>query len=120
MSWMPNNTAAHTKRATAVAMAFISTNMGGIYSTWLFPNGQAPYYPIAAKVLLSLTAIEIALTCVSIYWYKRQDAKKDEPEYRRKVLGPVDGMNPREQAPHSWGFPPRLSLYLLSQRIVHL
>lgn len=30
MTWLPNNSAGHYRKATAVALGFISTNSGGI------------------------------------------------------------------------------------------
>ncbi|CEQ41384.1 SPOSA6832_03073, partial [Sporobolomyces salmonicolor] len=39
---VPNNSAGHYRKATAVAFGFVMTNSGGIASTWLFPTQQAP------------------------------------------------------------------------------
>jgi hypothetical protein len=38
ISWIPNNTAAHNRRVATVAMGFISPNVGGIISTWIYPQ----------------------------------------------------------------------------------
>ncbi|KAJ5382489.1 hypothetical protein N7517_000400 [Penicillium concentricum] len=97
ISWVPNNTAAHTRRATAIAMAFISTNTGGIVSTWIFPTTQAPYYPFASKFILSLSVIAFVLASLTILLYRHLNAQKDDPEYRRRVLEPLDGMELPQQ-----------------------
>jgi predicted MFS family arabinose efflux permease len=54
IAWLSNNTAAHTRRATAVALGFIATNAGGIVSTWIYPRSQAPHYRFAARFNLGL------------------------------------------------------------------
>ncbi|KAI0305353.1 MFS general substrate transporter [Multifurca ochricompacta] len=37
-TWNANNVQPHYRRATAVAIAFVATNIGGIVSTWLFTD----------------------------------------------------------------------------------
>jgi hypothetical protein len=54
ITWLANNTAAHTRRVTVVAIGFMSTNAGGIVSTWLYPKSSAPNYKFAAKFNLAL------------------------------------------------------------------
>ncbi|OQU95788.1 hypothetical protein CLAIMM_01959 [Cladophialophora immunda] len=95
--WVPNNTATRTRRATAIAMAFISTNVGGIVSTWIFPTSQAPYYRFASRFLLSLNVTSLILAAVTIFWLRRRNAEKGETEYRRRVLEPVAGLEPADQ-----------------------
>ena len=50
ISWMPNNTAAHIRRATAVALGLILTNAGRVISTWIYPKSAAPGCKFAAKL----------------------------------------------------------------------
>lgn len=76
ISWIPNNTAAHTRRATAVAMGFISTNVGGIVSTWIYPATSAPRYTFAARFNLSLVCITIALIAAEIALLSRRNKEK--------------------------------------------
>ena len=64
ISWIPNNVASHSRRATAVAMGFVSTNIGGIISTWIYPRNSAPRYIFGARFNLSLVCIAIALIAV--------------------------------------------------------
>lgn len=97
VAWVPNNTAAHTRRATAIAMAFMSTNIGGIVCTWIFPTSDAPYYTFGSKFLLSLVTIAMALALGSIVLYRRLNAQKDDPGFRQRVMQPVQGMEYGEQ-----------------------
>ncbi|KLT42605.1 MFS general substrate transporter, partial [Cutaneotrichosporon oleaginosum] len=52
-TWMPNNLAPFYRRVTGITMGFISTNSGGILSTWLFPK---PPFNKGTDVLLALSA----------------------------------------------------------------
>lgn len=51
-TWVPNNSAHHYRKATAIVMAFVMTNSGGIASTWLFPASEGPAFNRAALVNL--------------------------------------------------------------------
>ncbi|RDW78843.1 putative MFS transporter [Aspergillus mulundensis] len=57
ISWVPNNTAGHVRRATAVAIGFVSTSSGGVLSTWLYPRSSAPYYILGARVNLAMIVV---------------------------------------------------------------
>lgn len=97
ISWVPNNTAAHTRRASAIAMAFIFTNAGGIVSTWIFPQKDAPYYTFAAKFILALTIIMIVIVAANLYLLKRLNQRKADQEWKEKVLERVGGLSVAEQ-----------------------
>ncbi|KIV97779.1 hypothetical protein PV10_01487 [Exophiala mesophila] len=97
IAWVPNNCAAHTRRATSVAMTCIAVNCGGIISTWIFPQSDAPYYPFAAKFLLALNVIAIVLTAVAMFVCHRANKKKQDPEYRQKLLGDMGDLSFAQQ-----------------------
>ncbi|PGG95543.1 hypothetical protein AJ79_09998 [Helicocarpus griseus UAMH5409] len=78
ISWVPNNSAGHVRRATAIALGFISTNSGGIVSTWIYPRSDGPYYPFAAKFNLALTVITIVLCAGQVGWLRRMNRRKGE------------------------------------------
>ncbi|KAL4980300.1 major facilitator superfamily domain-containing protein [Aspergillus desertorum] len=59
ISWVPNNTAGHVRRATAVALGFVNTSSGGVLSTWIYPKSSAPYYTLGATVNLALIAVSL-------------------------------------------------------------
>ncbi|PGH06774.1 hypothetical protein GX51_02215 [Blastomyces parvus] len=95
ISWVTNNTAGHVRRATAIAMVFVSTNSGGIVSTWIYPRKDAPYYLFAAKFNLALLVITIVLCGVQVVFLRRLNQRKAEkPE---EVLGDMAGMDLQAQ-----------------------
>ncbi|KAL7911703.1 MFS general substrate transporter [Trichoderma velutinum] len=95
ISWVPNNTAGPVRRATAVAMAFISTNIGGIVSTWMYPGSSAPYYVIGATVNVTLICCMVVLTAIQIFWLKRLN--KQKVESREQILQGLEHLSQAEQ-----------------------
>ena len=96
ISWIPNNVAAHSRRATAVAMGFVSTNIGGILSTWIYPKTSAPRYTFAARFNLSLVCITIALITAEVFllrWMNQRKAAGD----RDGLLADVKELSVEEQ-----------------------
>ena len=89
MSWIPNNTAAHTRRAMAIASSFIFTNSGGILSTWIFPRKDAPYYLFAGRFMLSLVAISIVDIAAIMLILRHLNKRKEDPEHREQMLQDV-------------------------------
>lgn len=92
LAWVPNNTATHTRRATAIATSFMLTNSGGIVSTWIFPTTDAPYYPLASKFILSLVVISIFSVASEMLILTHLNKRKADPEYREKMLRDMQGM----------------------------
>jgi predicted MFS family arabinose efflux permease len=95
ISWIPNNSAGHVRRATAIAMGFVSTNSGGILSTWIYPRSNAPYYPTGAKVNLSMVVIQLVVCAVQILWLRRKNQEKDHKA--QQLLEGVEGRDLGEQ-----------------------
>lgn len=96
ISWVPNNTAAHVRRATAIALAFICTNTGGIVSTWIFPKKDAPYYTFAAEFIMALVVISMVLIAANLWLLKRYNDQKDNEVWRENVLSTLGDLS----APH--------------------
>ncbi|KAF7545966.1 hypothetical protein G7046_g9439 [Stylonectria norvegica] len=90
---VPNNRATHTRRATSVAMTCISVNLGGIISTWILPGSDAPYYPLAAKLLLSMNVIAIAAAALAMVVCERMNEKKMNEDHRQKLLDDAEQVN---------------------------
>lgn len=97
ISWMPNNTAASTRRATGVAMAFISSNSGGILSTWIYPESAAPGYKFAAKLNLAFAFITIGLAAAEIALLRWKNQRKQCETYRDGLLTNLRGLSLGEQ-----------------------
>ncbi|KAL3496574.1 major facilitator superfamily domain-containing protein [Aspergillus germanicus] len=95
ISWIPNNSAGHVRRATAVAMGFISTSIGAVMSTWIYPANSAPYYELGARFNLALIVIMIALVAGQVFWLRRMnEVKRGRPE---EVLRGLEGLSYEEQ-----------------------
>ncbi|GAA5926298.1 hypothetical protein JCM10213_007425 [Rhodosporidiobolus nylandii] len=76
VTWLPNNSAGHYRRATAVALGFVSTNSGGIASTWLFPAKESPHYTTASRTLISYSVFIIVFCALNLLYLKHANAKK--------------------------------------------
>lgn len=92
ISWMLNNTAGLYKRATAIALYIVFTNSGGITSTWLFYNNEAPRYQRGFLVNLCLNCAALVLvTLAELYmiWEAkaRKAGKRDHRVNKLKELG---------------------------------
>lgn len=89
LAWVPNNTAAHTRRATAIATAFCCTNSGGIVSTWIFPQSDTPYYPFAFKFILSLVIITLVAIAAELQILSHLNKAKMDSVRREELLRDV-------------------------------
>lgn len=76
LTWVPNNSAMFAKRATAIAMIFVASNLGGMIATWLYPTSTAPRYLLATTVDISLLCVEMVLIVVQVVMLWRLNRKK--------------------------------------------
>ena len=97
LAWVPNNTAAHTRRATAIATSFMLTNSGGIVSTWIFPSKDGPFFPFASKFILSMLVISLVSVAAEMLILTQLNKRKENPLYREKMLRDVQGMTFAQQ-----------------------
>ncbi|KAA1474439.1 MFS general substrate transporter [Dentipellis sp. KUC8613] len=75
-TWQANNVQPHYRRATAVAMAFMSTNLGGIVSTWIFLG--PPRFRDASIVNLSfILALGVAAGAIVLYLRRQNRIKRE-------------------------------------------
>ncbi|KAL2817690.1 major facilitator superfamily domain-containing protein [Aspergillus cavernicola] len=95
ISWIPNNSAGHVRRATAVAIGFISTSSGGVMSTWIYPASSKPYYNLGARFNLALTAISLAALVAQILLLRSLNYAK--VTRRAEILAGLEGLTPQEQ-----------------------
>lgn len=95
LTWIPNNSAPYGKRATSVAIGFVTSNAAGIISTWIYPSKDAPRYLFAVKFNLSLICIEMALLLLQIYLLSR--ANKRKVTQREQLLADVEHLPLAEQ-----------------------
>jgi predicted MFS family arabinose efflux permease len=95
IAWLSNNSAAHTRRATAVAMGFMATNLGGIVSPWLYPKSAAPKYKFAAKFDLALNCIMLVGILVNVLVLRWRNRVKVEK--REEILAGLEELDDKEQ-----------------------
>ncbi|GAA6032537.1 hypothetical protein JCM8097_004805 [Rhodosporidiobolus ruineniae] len=76
VTWLPNNSAGHYRKATSVALGFIATNSGGIASTWLFDASSDPHYYKASEVLIGMTCMIILFCTINLVYLRHVNAKK--------------------------------------------
>jgi len=88
-TWIANNAAPHTRRATAIAIAFIMTNSGGILATWLFGGtlSPPPRYTKATIIMLVFSALKVAISGMNTYYLWDQNKKK---KAKRAVMSRQD------------------------------
>ncbi|KAL4263480.1 MFS transporter superfamily protein [Pleurotus pulmonarius] len=78
-SWTANNTAPHIRRASAIAVVCMLTNMGGILSTWLLGSlSSAPRYTKATIVLLVFSIGLGVAAGINVLYLWTQNKKKAE------------------------------------------
>ncbi|KAF4590269.1 hypothetical protein EYR38_009567 [Pleurotus pulmonarius] len=78
-SWTANNTAPHIRRASAIAVVCMLTNMGGILSTWLLGSlSSAPRYTKATIVLLVFSIGLGVAAGLNVLYLWTQNKKKAE------------------------------------------
>ncbi|GAA5876599.1 hypothetical protein JCM16303_003595 [Sporobolomyces ruberrimus] len=88
ITWMPNNSAGHYRKSTSIAFGFIMTNCGGIASTWLFPQEEAPAYATASKTLIAMTVLMGLFAGLNLIYLRYANAQK--ATRRRERNGDVD------------------------------
>ncbi|KAF4568225.1 hypothetical protein EYR40_010375 [Pleurotus pulmonarius] len=78
-TWISNNSAPHTRRATAIATGFITSNVAGILATWLLGSlSAAPRYHSATIVLL-ISSVGIGIFAgANVMYLARQNRLKAE------------------------------------------
>ncbi|POW19198.1 hypothetical protein PSHT_04885 [Puccinia striiformis] len=72
-AWQSNNSECHYRRASSIALGFIASNLGGILSTWMFPQSEKPGYRTGTLLSLALAFIVSYLTygCVGSIQLRR-------------------------------------------------
>ena len=77
-TWLANNTQPHYRRATAVAVTFFASNIGGIVSPWFFTD--PPRFHKATSINLGVSLGIAASSAGLIVYFGAANAKK-----RKKV-----------------------------------
>ncbi|RDB17458.1 hypothetical protein Hypma_001625 [Hypsizygus marmoreus] len=76
-TWSANNAAPHARRAAAIAIGFIMTNVGGILVTWLLGSlSPPPLYTKATITLIIFSVLMVLLTAANMYYLWDQNKRK--------------------------------------------
>lgn len=76
-------------------MGFMATNLGGIVSTWMYPNSTAPKYKLAAIFNLTLNCVMLVGIAVNILLLRWRNRAKIEK--REEILAGLEELNDKEQ-----------------------
>ncbi|KII88410.1 hypothetical protein PLICRDRAFT_54249 [Plicaturopsis crispa FD-325 SS-3] len=84
-TWNANNAAPQTRRATAIAIAFIMTNSGGILATWLLGSlSPAPAYHSATVTFVIMSVLMALFSGVNLWWLWKENKRKAEVRKTKK------------------------------------
>ncbi|KAI0037051.1 MFS general substrate transporter [Vararia minispora EC-137] len=75
-TWNANNVQPHVRRATGIALAFVSTNIGGIISTWIFTD--PPRFHKASSINLAFSLGMATVSLFLILFLRSVNARKRE------------------------------------------
>ncbi|KAG9312983.1 major facilitator superfamily domain-containing protein [Chiua virens] len=83
MTWQANNSAPHARRATALAINFIASEMGGILATWMLgPLSPGPNYTAAMITFIAMSVGMVVLCIVNLLYLWRENRLKAEKRQR--------------------------------------
>ncbi|KAI9066852.1 MFS general substrate transporter [Trametes sanguinea] len=78
-TWAANNSAPLIRRATALALLPVMTNLGSILSTWLLGAiSPAPRYTAATITLLAFQVAIIACATLNLLWLAKENRRKKQ------------------------------------------
>ncbi|KAG9311582.1 major facilitator superfamily domain-containing protein [Chiua virens] len=96
LTWLANNFAPHTRRATALAVNNVSTQLGSILGTWLLGYiSPAPDYTTATITLLSMSAALLVLSMINLLYLWRENRMKEERKLMMKKGEEADELGDR-------------------------
>lgn len=104
---LANNVQPHYRRASAIAVTFLATNIGGIVSTWIFVD--PPRFHVASSVNLAVTLTGAAIIGVLMVHLSLANGRKREEVARLEREQPDGAWNTRaerrrlgDRHPHFW------------------
>lgn len=73
-TWMANNSAPHTTKASAIAAGFVASNAGGILSSWIYDS--PPNYDKGTIVGIIFCCVGLLFTAANIGFLSWENKKK--------------------------------------------
>ncbi|GME82805.1 unnamed protein product [Ambrosiozyma monospora] len=82
--WMSLNFSGHTRKSVGTAFVIGFGNIGGIISSYIFPNTDAPDYKKGLGICIAFTAM--AIIFITLYFLRlcQMNRKKQKIEYQDK------------------------------------
>ena len=95
-AWVLNNSAPHTRRATAIALISFVTQVGGILSTWLLGYlSPPPVYKSAAITFIAMSVGMLVLSTANLAYLWRENRLKAERRQRMNKEDEPEGLGDR-------------------------
>ena len=95
-TWISNNSAPYTRRATAIALITLVTQVGGILATWLLGYlSPAPDYTVATVTFIVMSIIIVLFSVVNLVYLRRENQLKAKRRAGMNKEDESDGLGDR-------------------------
>lgn len=91
--WVSLNFSGHTRKSVGTAFIIGFGNIGGIVSSFLFPNQEAPHYTKGLSIGLAFTVFALIMLLVYCSFLAYRNKRKQRQEYKNEW----DSLDSREQ-----------------------
>lgn len=77
VAWNGNNIGGSVKRGVGIAMQIGFGNLGGVLSSFVYRNEDAPYFIRGHGTLLGLMVVSMCMSAFLSFWFRRENARRD-------------------------------------------
>jgi len=96
MTWLANNSTPHVRRATAVGVSFMMTQLGGLLGTWLLGTlSPAPNYTSATITFIAMSVCMLVFAIANLVYLWRENRLKAERRQRTNKEREPEGLGDR-------------------------
>ncbi|KAI5995776.1 major facilitator superfamily domain-containing protein [Pisolithus orientalis] len=79
VTWLANNSAPHIRRASSIAFATVSGNLGGVLAIWLLGFlSPAPKYTAATIIFIAMSIGQAVVSSLNLFYLSRENRAKAE------------------------------------------
>ena len=95
-TWISNNSAPYTRRATTIALVTLATQVGGILATWLLGYlSPPPDYTVVTITFIVMSIIMVLFSVVNLVYLRRENQLKAKRRERMNKEDEPDGLGDR-------------------------
>lgn len=95
-TWLANNSAPHTRRATTVALNSIAGELGGLLATWLLGSvSPGPNYTSATLTFIVMSIGIAVFSSANLAYLRQQNRLKAERRQRMRKEEEPEGLGDR-------------------------